>query len=80
LAAQNNVPGMVYQVTSETRSRDGRGLCGATPATHLVWLEPELIENRRLDLAVLSGGAPGAAGSSLCAVLRYSRSSQSPSN
>ncbi|KAF0170114.1 MAG: hypothetical protein IV086_01855 [Hyphomonadaceae bacterium] len=52
--------------------RDG-GLCGATPASYVVWYEPELIEGRELVLAVVQGAAPGETGSTVCRVLRYTR-------
>jgi hypothetical protein len=63
---QSPVPPMLYAVT------DGN-LCDAGQATHIVWAEPELIEGRTLALAVLNG-APGETGSTVCRVLRYTRS------
>lgn len=49
------------------------GLCGSTPASYVVWYEPELIEGRELVLAVVQGAAPGETGSTVCRVLRYRR-------
>lgn len=58
---------MLHQVARDT------GLCGGQPANFVVWYEPEMIEGRRLVLAVLQGAKPGEAGSTVCRVLRYTR-------
>ena len=53
---------------------DAGNLCLGAQATHVVWYEPELIEGRTLALALVAGGAPGVPGSTICRVLRYTRS------
>jgi hypothetical protein len=53
---------------------DAGNLCLGAQATHVVWYEPELIEGRTLALALVAGGAPGDPGSTICRVLRYTRS------
>lgn len=48
--------------------------CAGAQATHVIWYEPELIEGRTLSLAFVAGGAPGETGSTVCRILRYTRS------
>lgn len=62
----------LYRVTTQTPSRTGASPCGAAPASHILWHEPEMIEGRFVTIAVLTG-APGDIGASACQVLRYAR-------
>lgn len=68
LAAPPGARPILYAILDDQvfRCRDMR-------PSHLIWYEPEVIEQRTLVVGVLGGGGPGDAGADLCQVLRYTR-------
>lgn len=64
---------LIYRVTNETQA-NGRGICGAEAATHIVLWEPSTPGDATLKLLGVMGGAPGAADSRSCPMLEYRRS------
>lgn len=67
---------LLYQVTSEALAGEAVGLCGAQSATHLALWEDVASPEGRMKVLITAGGAPGAAGASLCQVLAYTRAQQ----
>lgn len=64
---------LVYRVSRETKTQDGRGLCGADNAAFVVVWEPPGPGDPVMKLLGISGGAPGAANARACPMLEYRR-------
>ncbi|HYD87080.1 MAG TPA: hypothetical protein VEA80_06380 [Vitreimonas sp.] len=63
---------LVYRVTNETKN-EGRGVCGADDAAHVIVWEPAGPGAASMKVLGVIGGAPGAAGARACPMLEYRR-------